>query len=88
MPLYDFKCESEDCGKIFEALSKWEDKDFKRCSSCDSPTQCLLSAPRHIPFHEGWYEHLGPEPVYVTSKRQLKDICEKNGKGSVYLDDS
>lgn len=88
MPIYDFQCESEACGKIFEALSKWEDKDFKKCTSCGSDTQCLLSIPTIVSFHEGWYEHLGPKPIYVTSKRQLRGICDKNGKGSVYLDDS
>lgn len=28
---------------------------------------------------EGWYEHIGPEPIYIESKKQLFEECEKHG---------
>lgn len=48
----------------------------------------ITSAAKYHPFPEGWWEHLGPEPVYVSSKKQLKRECEERGLYSRYLLDN
>lgn len=45
------------------------------------------SGSKFHPFKEGWYEHLGLEPVYVKSKRQLREECEQRGLTSEYARD-
>lgn len=44
-------------------------------------------APNYIPFKEGWYEHFDIKPIYIKSKKELKQACEKYNMGSVYRDD-
>lgn len=85
MPLYDFEC--LDCGHKFEAICKYEERESMLCRSCGASTKPLISTGRFIPFHAGWYEHFTKEPIYIGNKQELKDACEKYGKGSVYLDD-
>ena len=87
MPLYDFECTNPDCDQVFEALAKYEEREKIRCKVCGDTTLCLVGNGRYIPFHSGWYEHLGPDPIYIKNKQQLRQVCKDNGKGSRYLDD-
>lgn len=85
MPLYDFYCPQ--CNKTEEHICKPDERDQQLCA-CGTKMEYRITPSRYIPFHEGWYPNLGPDPVYVSSKRQLKNICEERNLGSVYLDDS
>ena len=94
MPLFDFKCSS--CGKVEEKLIKISElpaiADGTRPLQCPDPNcnglmQKQLSCPKFVPFKAGWYEHFTDKPIYIGSKRELKEACEKYDKGSVYLDD-
>lgn len=38
-------------------------------------------------FHEGFYDNLGPEPIYVTSMDQLKRAARDTGNYSHYAQD-
>jgi hypothetical protein len=35
-------------------------------------------------FREGWYEHIGDDPIYVSSMDQLKRECSARGETSLY----
>ena len=39
-------------------------------------------------FHEGWYEHIGDDPIYIESMAQLKRECDKRGETSAYERDT
>ena len=48
------------------------------CSICSSPDVVHTydqAGPRAEFFHEGFYEHLAPEPIHFTSKRELRRYC-------------
>lgn len=82
MPLYDFKC--DECTHIFERLCKYEDRDDMKCPTCGMSASPLISRSQPILFKEGWYEHIDKKPLYITSKKQLKDECTKRGLTSIY----
>lgn len=63
------------------------------CAPIESPPICscgvqmerfFTAGSKFHPFREGFYEHLDVNPVYVTSKRQLKDECKRRGLSSAY----
>ena len=86
MPLYDFKCEG--CGTVEERLVSYEEREKQRCK-CGHPMRVDWSRGfNYIPFKEGWYEHITDKPLYIRSKRELREACEKHGCESVYLMDS
>lgn len=43
-------------------------------------------APAVILFKEEWYEHIDENPIFITSKKQLKQECEKRGMIAKTLD--
>lgn len=51
------------------------------CSNCRIPVARDPKRERiHVSvFKPRWMEHLGPEPVYIESKRQLIDECSRRG---------
>ena len=85
MPLYDFKCEK--CKHIFEEYSKIADKDEVRCTECGGPTKTIIAPRKVILFRTGWYEHIDKDPMYITSKKQLKEECRKRGLTSTYAEE-
>ena len=45
-----------------------------------------VDAPLVSIFHEGFYEHLDSKPIYISSKRQLREECRKRGLTSDYAE--
>lgn len=78
MPLYNYKCPSNDCEHEFSEIQSIADRESCPCPNCGILAEQQLSAPPSYMFKEGWWEHIGPEPIYVKSKSQLRDECEKN----------
>lgn len=79
MPLYDFRCVS--CGRIDEHIAKYGEE---MVCACGAPMERLVTAAKYRSFREGWWEHLDAEPIYIRSKRQLKEECTKRGFHSEY----
>lgn len=76
MPLYNYKCS---CGNEFEAFEKMDHSAFSKCPHCGSngnQTICRRPAAVHD-FKLGWFEHIAPDPVYVKSKKHLKELCNR-----------
>ena len=85
MPIYDFRCDN--CGRSEERLCSWEESKHQVCE-CRVVMRKVPSIGNYVPFKEGWYENIAKDPIYITSKRQLRTECDKHDVGSVYLDDS
>ncbi len=39
----------------------------------------------HI-FHEGWYEHIDADPIYIKSRKQLREETRSRGLTSDYAE--
>ncbi len=78
MPFYDLKCMS--CKNTdINVFSKIASLDSQRCSVCHGPTKVVFLTARTVEvFPSQWMEHIDKEPQYVTSKKQLRNICAKN----------
>ena len=53
MPIYEYQCTN--CGEVFEAFQKINDKPLSRCKFCNSPVERLIG---HSSFQlkgSGWY---------------------------------
>lgn len=87
---FNYKCS---CGEEFRKLMPLDEYKTSPCPSCNEMVSAQVEvlankATSYIKFHEGWYEHFGPDPIYISSKRQLREVSEKTGKISHYLEDS
>lgn len=86
MPLYDYKCKS--CDYQFEEINKVDVREEQKCLKCGSSTEILISISRESLkfFPEGFWRDLSHEPIYISSRQQLKDECRKHGCYAKYLD--
>ena len=83
MPIYQYSCNS--CGKRFEELRKIESRHQAKCE-CGSSATLQISKANPILFKPQFFEHLDTKPVWVESKRQLKEECKKRGVWAKCLD--
>jgi len=63
MPIFEQSC--KDCKKVYEILSKYDERLSQICPDCNSPTDHLVSAP-------GCYEIKGNNSGSVPSKWSKK----------------
>jgi len=87
MPLYEYRCNN--CGEEFEGFRTIAERYNIACPKCNTPRpEILLGGNRQQVrlFPEGWFEHIAPEPIYISSRRQLREECEKHNCYSKYLD--
>ncbi|MBT9170385.1 MAG: hypothetical protein DDT18_00726 [Actinobacteria bacterium] len=82
MPVHNFRCSEHGLFESFQASEKLRDEE--ECPLCGKLSRKTFEA-----FVDGnggirvfrplLHEHLGPEPILITSKRQLKEECDKRG---------
>lgn len=83
MPMYSCRCKG--CRKEFEKYSTVDRYKFIRCD-CGSDVDILIkNVSVHI-FQPAWYEHITDRPIWIESKKQLKQECDKHGKIAVGLE--
>lgn len=87
MPFYDMKC--VECGEVeIDRFWKISELPDAYCGKCWGPTKVVFLTPRTVEiFPEQWMEHIDKTPQYVTSKKQLRDICGKNDLTCYYSAD-
>lgn len=84
MPLYDIRCDT--CKQDFEIFARVEDCRTIACPKCGEETRVLITGSSYHSFPEGWWEHIGPKPLRISSRSQLKEECKKNECYATYLD--
>ncbi len=87
MPLYDYECLR--CGEAFEAFRRIEEREYALCPKCGFIAEQVLKQAKRDFTHriEGWWRDISPEgPVYVRSKRHLKELCKRHGVYAKCLD--
>lgn len=79
MPLYNYQCKS--CAAEFEELRSIDSRKGAVCPKCESPAKLVVAAGsgRYHAFPEGWFEHIGPKPIYIETKKQLQQECKTHG---------
>lgn len=83
MPCYDYGCE---CGYVrADVICDWNCTDKYVCDKCGKVMERLLGKPKVHMFPEGWWRDLSIEPIYISSRAQLKDECRKHGCYAKYL---
>jgi len=92
MPIHNFRCPN--CG-LFERFQSIDElRDEETCQVCGSTSRKTFELFTHNNgggvriFKPMWFEHIAPEPIYVESRKQLREECEKRGKYSQYIEDS
>lgn len=86
MPIYKHSCKQ--CNKVYSEYSTIADRNNSNCPECgssDTPIQISNFNRGHV-FRPGFYEHLDTEPVYVGSKKQMKEECKKRGVRALCLE--
>jgi len=85
MPLYRYQCKA--CNHEFEKHRTIEERYNVLCPECGGKeVEIIIKAPSYHPFPEGWWEHLDVKPIYISSRRQLKEECKKRGLIAKYLE--
>jgi len=85
MPLYDMQCEK--CKKQVEIFCKIKDIKNQKCS-CGGRLKILITNYHNQDwFKPHWNEHFTDKPVFVRSKRHMKELCLKYNVTSKALGD-
>lgn len=78
MPLYTWICNEPECSHQFSGFCKISEREYQECPVCSSAARQAISAPRVHIFQPGWWHDIASKPLYIESKRQLKEECAKN----------
>lgn len=85
MPLYEYKCDY--CSSITEEIFPVNDKpDFIGCKQCGGISYPIISIPGKDWFRPFWHNDIDINPVYIKSKKHLRDICKEKGFYAKCLD--
>ena len=85
MPVYDYRCGN--CGAEWNHYKTIADRKTCYCK-CGAIGNIVPSTPSVVLFKPRWHPHITSKPLYIESKKQLKEECRKHGMTSVYLEDS
>ena len=80
MPLYDFKCLEGHIKEVIMTLEVHDEKKPVVCKSFGKEMKQVYTLGANIRiFKAEFYDHIGPQPIFIESKRQLKEECERHG---------
>lgn len=79
MPLYTWICNEPECSHKFSAFCKIADRELQKCPVCKAPARQAISAPKVHIFQPSWWNDIASKPLWIESKKQLKEECEKHG---------
>ena len=92
MPQYEYRCTK--CQQLVTHLftlaekAEYDEKpDF--CPKCVGPMKrCFVNPQALRLFKPDYYDHITTKPLYIESRKQLKEQCEKHGVRSGYIENS
>lgn len=86
MPNYSYECVNGHQDERTCSIAEMEEFEAgKPACACGAPLQRVYRSQKPVRFHEGWYEHIANDPVYITSAQQLADVARQNGNRSLYM---
>ena len=83
MPLFEYKCQNEDCEEITEAFRSVKDRDnAPECSHCGAWTRKIISVQRvHSDFTPYYDDNL---QTGIQSKQHRKKVMKEQGVSEAY----
>ena len=81
MPTYRVKCKK--CKDVFEEFAKVDDRNNIKCE-CGGDTDIMICPTTFQIFEPYWHPNLTSKPVYVKSKKHLKELDKKYNMTSYY----
>ena len=81
MPLYRLKCKV--CDNVFEETSKVDDRNNIKCE-CGGETSIVIQPTTFQIFKPFWHPNLDKKPVWIKSKKHLKEESDKRNMTSFY----
>lgn len=89
MPFYDLECQgTPSCGEVRDAFMSIRETDSPTCPNCKASAKILIRGQAVNVFKEGWWDSLDPRgPIYIKSKKHLREECRKRGLTSHYTVD-
>lgn len=81
VPLYKVRCKA--CNKVFEQTSTVNDRCNIRCE-CGGNSEIMICPTEFIMFEPYWHPNLTSKPVWVKSKKHLKELDKKYNMTSYY----
>ncbi len=93
MPEHDFKCSG--CGHVFSLFQRLNElTERTSCPKCGQPARktfeffATKGGGGVRVFKPFWHEHIDTTPIYIESKKQLLEECEKRGLFSYTIEES
>jgi hypothetical protein len=88
MPTYRYECTNGHPHEHIMTIAEMEVFEIARPEChCGAFLRRNYSTQKHVKFHEGLYEHVADDPMYISSAQQLVDECRKRDNTSQYMAD-
>ena len=82
MPNYVYRCDK--CGKELEAFHSIDDRYNQKCPECLRYMEIMIKPTVLQVFKPFWHPNLTSKPVWVKSRKHLKELDRKYNMTSVY----
>ena len=82
MPEYCYKCHK--CGKELEEIHSVKDRYNQLCPDCKVKMEIMIQPTTFQIFEPYWHPNLTSKPVWVESKKHLKELDKKYNMTSYY----
>ena len=80
MPKYDYKCNNESCGEIFEVTQSFSDEPVANCVICGNSSKRLISKVAEHFKGSGWYSTENRSKSTNDNSQKNKKNPDKNKK--------
>ncbi len=78
MPMYTYNCSN--CDADFEEARTIAERKTSTCPDCGQSANLTIGRPASvIPFQLGIFEHITHNPIYIGSKKELRENCNRYG---------
>ena len=82
MPIYKYQCNR--CREELEEFHKVADRYNQKCPACGEKMNIVIQpVPTHW-FTPFWHPNLDKKPIYIKSKKHLKEESDKRNMTSFY----
>jgi len=82
LPNYVYRCPH--CGKEIEEYHRVEDRYNQLCPYCKDKMEIMIKPTAFQMFTPFWHPNLDKKPVWIKSKKHLKEESDKRNMTSYY----